>query len=56
VRAARALRDADDIEVLLGHLKISKYSEVVKIVTRYFPYDPLNEKSVVLLKEIMKKG
>ena len=56
VRAARALRDADDIEVLLGHLKISKYSEVVKIVTRYFPFDPLNEKSVVLLKEIMKKG
>jgi hypothetical protein len=56
VRAARALRDADDIEVLLGHLKISKYSEVVKIVTRHFPYDPLSEKSAVLLKEIMKKG
>jgi hypothetical protein len=56
VRAARALRDADDIEVLLGHLKISKYSEAVKIVARYFPHDPLSEKSVLLLKEIMKKG
>ena len=53
VRAARALRDGDDIEVLLHHLKISKYGDVVKIVARYFPHDPLSRKSIVLLKEIM---
>jgi hypothetical protein len=55
VRAARALRDGDDIEVLLHHLKISKYGDVVKIVARYFPHDPLSQKSIVLLKEIMGK-
>lgn len=55
VRAARALRDGDDIEVLLRHLKISKYGDVVKIVARYLPHDPLSQKSIVLLKEIMGK-
>ena len=55
VRAARALRDGDDIEVLLHHLNISKYGDVVKIVARYFPHDPLSQKSIVLLKEIMGK-
>jgi hypothetical protein len=55
VRAARALRDGDDIEVLLHHLKISKYGDVVKIVARYFPHDPLSHKSIELLKEIMGK-
>jgi len=55
VRAARVLRDGDDIEVLLRHLKISKYGDVVKIVARYFPHDPLSQKSLVLLKEIMGK-
>ena len=55
VRAARALRDGDDIEVLLRHLKISKYGDVVKIVARYFLHDPLSQKSLVLLKEIMGK-
>ena len=53
VRAARALRDADDIRLLLKHLHISSMSEVLKVVEQYFPDDPLSERSRLLLQDIL---
>lgn len=53
VRAARALRDADDIRVLLRELKLTKIAQVVKIVDKYFAGEPLPTRSVTLIEEIL---
>ena len=53
VRAARALRDAQDIRFLLKRLDISSMSEVLKVVAQYFPDDPLSERSRLLLEDIL---
>ena len=53
VRAARALRDAQDIGFLLKRLDISSMSEVLKVVAQYFPDDPLSERSRLLLEDIL---
>ena len=53
VRAARAVRDADDIRVLLNELKITKMSQVIAIVNKYFANEPLSERSSQLLEDIL---
>ncbi len=53
VRAARALRDADDIRVLLHELKLTKIAQVVKIVNKYFAGEPLPARSRALIEEIL---
>ena len=53
VRAARAVRDADDIRVLLSELKITKMSQVIAVVNKYFAKEPLSERSRQLLEDIL---
>ena len=53
VRAARALRDADDIRVLVRELQITRVVQVVKIVKKYFADEPLSARSLELIKEIL---
>ena len=53
VRATRALRDADDIRLLLKRLHISSMSGVLKVVEQYFPDDPLSERTRLLLEDIL---
>ena len=53
VRAARAVRDADDIRVLLNELKITKMSQVIAVVNKYFANDPLSVRSSQLLEDIL---
>lgn len=58
VRAARAVRDADDVKILLRHLDISTIDEVVKIVGRFFPDDPISDRSRQFVEDILigRKG
>lgn len=53
VRAARAVRDAGDIRVLLRELQITKVAQVVKIVNKYFAGEPLTARSLALIEEIL---
>jgi hypothetical protein len=53
VRAARAVRDAEDIRVLLGELQITKMAQVTAIVKKYFADEPLNARSRQLLEDIL---
>lgn len=53
VRAARAVRDADDIRVLLRELKFTKIAQVTKVVKKYFADEPLSERSQALVEEIL---
>jgi hypothetical protein len=53
VRAARAVRDAEDIRVLLGELQITKMAQVTAIVKKYFADEPLNKRSRQLLEDIL---
>lgn len=53
VRAARAVRDADDIRVLLNELKFTKVSQVIAVVNKYFANEPLSERSSQLLEDIL---
>ncbi len=53
VRAARAVRDADDIRVLLNELKITKMSQVISVVNKYFANEPLSVRSSQLLEDIL---
>ena len=48
-----ALRDADDIRLLLKRLDVSSMSEVLKVVAQYLPDDPLSERSHLLLQDIL---
>jgi hypothetical protein len=54
VRAARATRDADDIRVLIGHLQLRSVSAAIAIVARYFPEEPLSDRSKMLLEDLFR--
>ncbi|WP_280455669.1 hypothetical protein [Nocardia brasiliensis] len=45
VRAARAVRDADDIRVLLDSLELRTMDQVVTLVSNYFSDEPLSDRS-----------
>ncbi len=53
VRAARAVRDSDDIRILLSELKITKVSQVIAVVNKYFANEPLSVRSSQLLEDIL---
>lgn len=53
VRAARSARDAEDIRLLLGHLDLRAVDDVVALVARYFPEDPLSERSRMLVEDLL---
>ena len=55
VRAARAVRDAADIETLLTHLQIDTVAQVRRIVTKYFPNEPLSQRSVDMLNDCLDR-
>jgi hypothetical protein len=56
VRAARAARDADDVRLLLHHLELRDVAAVEVIVARYFPDEPLSERSRLLLEDLLTDG
>ena len=53
VRAARAARDTGDLRVLLDHLSLRTVTDVEAVVARYFPDDPLSERSRMLLEDLL---
>ena len=53
VRAARAVRDADDIRTLLDRLKIQTVDQVLALISDYFPDEPLSNRSRMLLEDII---
>jgi len=55
VRAARAVRDTADIIVLLRHLDVRTMREVRHVVKKYFPDEPLSERSVELVRDILRR-
>lgn len=55
VRAARATRDADDVRVLLRALEIDQVTEVTKVVAKYFPDEPLSDRSRQLLEDLLAR-
>ena len=54
--AARALRDVDDIRVLLDHLGVSAIDDVWSIVERYFPGTDIPTRSRALLEDLLDNG
>lgn len=56
VRAARATRDVDDVMVLLRHLGAKSFSDVEEIVLRFFPDEPLSERSRMFVEDVVKEG
>ncbi len=55
VRAARAVRDADDVRVLLRELKLTKVAQVKKIVEKYFADESMSARSLALIEEILSE-
>ena len=55
VRAARAVRDADDVRVLLRELKLTKVAQVKRIVEKYFADEPLSARSLALLEVVLSE-
>lgn len=55
VRAARAVRDAEDIELLLRTLQIRTMRQVVAVVARYFPSEPLSARSRELVVDVLRR-
>lgn len=53
VRAARATRDADDIGTLLEHLGLDALPDVLALIERFFPGEPLSERSRLLLEDVL---
>lgn len=56
VRAARAARDADDVRLLLDHLEVRTVAAVEDIVARYFPDEPLSDRSRLLLEDLLSEN
>ena len=52
VRAARAVRDVDDIRLLLDSLGVHDIATVEGIVAKYFADEPLSERSRMLLEDL----
>lgn len=55
VRAARAVRDVADIRVLIDALQISTVGEVIAVVQRYFPDEPLRARSRQLVEDLIAR-
>lgn len=55
IRAARATRDAEDIRLLLEHLGITTIEAAIAVVDRYFPDEPLSERSRLLLEDLLPR-
>lgn len=53
VRAARSVRDADDIRLLLDTLQLGTIEGVAAVVERYFPDEPLNDRSRLLVEDLL---
>ena len=53
VRAARAVRDTDDLRLLLRALDLHTLQEVAEVVGRYFPDEPLSDRSRQLLEDLL---
>lgn len=53
VRAARAVRDAEDIRLLLEVLNLHTMQDVVEVVARYFPDEPLSDRSRQLVEDLL---
>ncbi len=53
VRAARAVRDAGDIRFLLDHLGLTTVDGVLAVIARFFPDEPLSERSRLLLEDVI---
>jgi hypothetical protein len=53
IRAARAARDTADIRLLLDTLDITAVAAAVAIVDRYFPDEPLSDRSRHLLEDLL---
>lgn len=53
VRAARSVRDADDIRLLLDTLQLDTLEEIVELVERYFPDEPLSARSRLLVEDLL---
>lgn len=56
VRAARAIRDADDLRLLLRTLGLRTLEEVLEVVERYFPGEPLGERSLHLVEDLLSES
>jgi hypothetical protein len=54
VRAARAVRDAGDLRLLLRALDIHNVEQAIEVVARYFPDEPLAARSRQLLEDILE--
>jgi hypothetical protein len=55
VRAARAARDAEDLRLLLSTLGLSSLGEVEDVVRRYFPDEPISDRSRLLVEDLLAK-
>lgn len=55
VRAARAVRDSADLELLLDELQVHTFDEVAAIVQRYFPDEPLSTRSLQLVEDVLAR-
>lgn len=53
VRAARGERDADDLRLLLAYLDVRSSEQVSQIVERFFPGEPLPERSHQLVEDLL---
>lgn len=53
VRAARAARDAGDVRLLLDRLELRDVAAVEAVVARYFPDQPLGDRSRLLLEDLL---
>lgn len=56
VRAARAARDVEDVTVLLRHLRMASVTAVEQVVAKFFPDEPLSDRSRMLLEDIFSQG
>nr|WP_308010651.1 hypothetical protein [Mycobacterium avium] len=55
VLAARAVRDADDIRILVQHLGITTKAEIWVIVDRFFPDVPIKQHARGLVEDILSE-
>ena len=50
----RATRDVEDVRVLINHLELRSVASVVAIVARYFPDEPLSDRSRLLIDDLFR--
>lgn len=53
VRAARATRDGQDLRLLFRELSIRSLDEVVRVLNRFFPGEPLSGRSRQLVTQVL---